>query len=253
MGKLTMIRRIPLEGLSNFRDLGGYKVGKRHAVKRRRIFRSDTLANLTENDIQTIEELGIAAVCDLRYGDERRNEPSRLLGHPKIEVLELGFESRPGESFLDSLQAFEDAADAAHRYLLDNYRQYPFLYAHAYRKIFGRLLNGDRIVIHCTAGKDRAGLASAIVLRALGVSEETVLSDYLLTNEFWDRGGRERPGMDPQTVTMIFSAREDYFRTAFNAIAKKYETLQNYLKHEVGLSEDQLAQLQHMYLELRPS
>jgi len=249
MEKVTMIRRISLEGLSNFRDLGGYKVGKKRAVKWRRIFRSDTLADLTEKDIQTVEGLGIAAVCDLRYGDERRNEPSRLLGHPEIEVLELGFENRPSESFLDSLQAFEDAANAAQMYLLDNYRQYPFLYAHAYRKIFDRLLDGKRIVIHCTAGKDRAGLASAIVLRTLGVSEETVLSDYLLTNEYWDRGGRVRPGMDPQTVKIIFSAREDYFRSAFDAIAKKYETLQDYLRHEVGLSEGQLAQLQHMYLE----
>ena len=244
-----MNRQIPLEGLSNFRDVGGYEADNRRTVKWRRIFRSDTLANLTESDVLTLEELSIATACDLRYGDERRKEPSRLLGHQEIEVLELGFKERPDGSFLDSLQAFEDAADAARNYLIDNYRQYPFMYARAYRQIFDQLLDDKRIVIHCTAGKDRAGLATAMVLRTLGVPEETVLSDYLLTNEYWDRGGRERPGMDPQTVAMIFSAREDYFNSAFDAIVEKYETLYDYLKHEVGLSTSERAQLQQMYLE----
>lgn len=249
MENQTMNRHIPLEGLSNFRDLGGYEAADGRTVKWRRIFRSDTLAGLSDNDIREVERLGVVAACDLRYGDERRNEPSRLLSHPTIEVLELGFDERPGESFLDSLQAFEDAADAARDYLLDNYRQYPFMYAPAYRHIFDRLLDGDRIVIHCTAGKDRAGLASAMVLTVLGVAPDTVLSDYLLTNQHWDRGGRERPGMDPDTVAMIFSAREDYFQSAFNAISDRYDTLEDYLQREIGLSPDERAQLQHMYLE----
>ncbi|PPR60484.1 MAG: Tyrosine-protein phosphatase [Alphaproteobacteria bacterium MarineAlpha4_Bin2] len=244
-----MNRQIPLEGLSNFRDIGGYQACDRRTVKWRHIFRSDTLANLTDNDVRKLEELSITSACDLRYGDERRKEPSQLLRHQEIAVLELGFEERPDESFLDSLQAFGNAADAARKYLLDNYRQYPFMYARAYRQIFNLLLNGERIVIHCTAGKDRAGLATAIVLRTLGVPEETVLSDYLLTNHYWDRGGRERPGMDPKTVAMIFSACEEYFFSAFDAIIEKYETLHNYLTHEVGLSTSERAQLQHMYLE----
>lgn len=243
-----MNRHIPLDGLSNFRDLGGYETESGRTTKWRQIFRSDTLAGLSDSDIKTVEGLGIVAACDLRYGDERQNEPSRLRGHPSIEVMELGFQDRPGESFLDSLQAFDDAAGAARDYLLDNYRQYPFLYAPAYRRIFDRLLAGDRIIIHCTAGKDRAGFASAMVLSALGVPQETVLVDYLLTNQYWDRGGRERPGMDPDTVAMIFAAREDYFEAAMGAIAGKYPSLDAYFNSEVGLSADERAQLQNMYL-----
>ncbi|MEL0113556.1 MAG: tyrosine-protein phosphatase [Rickettsiales bacterium] len=249
MDDLTMERHIPLEGLSNFRDLGGYETMAGQRVKWRRIFRSDTLAGLTDRDIRAVEALGVKAACDLRYGDERQSEPSRLLGHPEIEVLELGFQNRPGESFLDSLQAFEDAAEAARDYLLDNYRQYPFLYAPAYRRIFDRLLAGDRIVIHCTAGKDRAGFASAMVLSALGVPKETVLADYLLTNRYWDRGGRERPGMDPATVAMIFAAREDYFEAAFGSIADRYPDLDAYLREEVGLNADEQGRLRDMYLD----
>jgi hypothetical protein len=77
------------------------------------IFRSDTLASLSDNDIRKVEQLAIVAACDLRYGGKRQNEPSRLLDYPEIGVKEPGFDDRLGESFLDSLQAFEDAADAA--------------------------------------------------------------------------------------------------------------------------------------------
>jgi len=244
-----MNRRISLEGLSNFRDLGGYATTDGQTVKWRRIFRSDTLAGLSDNDIRAVEDLGIAAACDLRYGDERVNEPSRLRDHPRIEVMELGLNQRPGESFLDSLQSFQEAADAARTYLIDNYRQYPFMYAKAYRRIFDRLLDEDRIVIHCTAGKDRAGMASAMVLSALGVSKDVILSDYLLTNEYWDRGGRERPGMDAETVAMIFAAREEYFESAFAGIAERYESLDEYLTAEVGLTAADRAQLRELYLE----
>lgn len=249
MDNITMNRRISLEGLSNFRDLGGYATTGGQTVKWHRIFRSDTLAGLTDNDIRTVANLGIAAACDLRYGDERVNEPSRLLDHPSIEVMELGFDQRPGESFLDSLQSFQEAADAARTYLIDNYRQYPFMYAKAYRRIFDRLLADDRIVIHCTAGKDRAGMASAMVLTALGVSKDVVLSDYLLTNEYWDQGGRERPDMDADTVAMIFAAREEYFDAAFAGIGERYESLDEYLTAEVGLTATDRARLREMYLE----
>jgi protein-tyrosine phosphatase len=94
----------------------------------------------------------------------------------------------------NDIRKVEQLAIVARDYLLDNYNRYLFLYAKAYRRIFDRLLDGDRIIIHCTAGKDRASLASAMVLRTLCVPEETVLADYMLTNKYWGRGDRERPG-----------------------------------------------------------
>lgn len=242
-------RRIPLTGLTNFRDLGGYPAADGRQVRWRTIFRSDTLARLTDNDVETVAGLGIVAACDLRYGDERRSEPSRLLGHDRIEVLELGLDGRPGASFLDSFESFEDAAEAARRYLIDNYRRYPFMYAAAYRRIFERLLTGDRLVFHCTAGKDRAGFAAAVVLSALGVERDTIREDYLLTNRYWDRGGRERPGMDAATTAMIFSARDEYLDAAFSAIDREHGTVEAYLVERVGLRANDLKALRDLCLD----
>ena len=92
-------------------------------------------------------------------------------------------------------------------------------------------------------------MAWAMVLTAVGVSKGVVLSDYLLTNEYWDRGGRERPDMDADTVAMIFAAREEYFEAAFAGIGELYESLDEYLTAEVGLTPTDPARLREMYLE----
>lgn len=230
-----MQRRIEMEGLSNFRDLGGYRTGDGRALKWRTLFRSDTLASLTDRDIDTVVKLGVTTACDLRYGEERELEPSRLLDHERIEVLTLGLPTRPGASFLDSFTAAVDKPAAARAYLLENYAQYPFLYAQAYRTMIGRLIAGHRIVVHCTAGKDRAGTAVAVLLSALGVPRDTVFEDYLLTNRYWDRAGREPIDMDPATVAAIFSAREEYLNAAFDAVEGEFGSMERYLTDHLGL------------------
>jgi len=123
----------------------------------------------------------------------------------------------------------------AHTYLRENYRNYPFLYAKGYGTMMRRLAVGDRVVVHCTAGKDRAGTAAALTLSALGVPRDTVFEDYLLTNQYWDRAGRERPGMDAETVASIFSAREEYLHGAFAAIEERCGTFEAYLQDILGI------------------
>jgi protein-tyrosine phosphatase len=244
-----MKRRIELEGVSNFRDLGGYQTSAGDRVKWRTVFRSDTLASLTDRDVETVCGLGVNTAVDLRYGDERRLEPSRFLDHDQVEVLELGLDQRPGASFLDSFEAAPDAAATARTYLMENYRNYPFLYAHGYSTLMRRLADGERVIVHCTAGKDRAGTAAALVLSALGVPRETVFEDYLLTNSYWDRGGRERPGMDAETVASIFSAREEYLQAAFSAIEDRCGTVQSYLEDVLGLDDAALRALRAACLD----
>lgn len=238
-----MERRIVLEGSTNFRDLGGYETEAGDRVRWRTVFRSDTLSALTDADVEAVCGLGVNTAIDLRYGDERQREPSRFLGHELIQVLELGLAERPSASFLDSFEPSPDAAESARTYLTENYRNYPFLYADAYRELFRRLANGERVVVHCTAGKDRAGTAAALVLSALGVPRETVFEDYMLTNRYWDRGNRTRPGMDAETVASIFSAREEYLNAAFTAIEDRYGSVGVYLEEHIGLDDRALGAL----------
>lgn len=238
-----MERRIELEGITNFRDLGGYRTKAGDTVKWRTVFRSDTLSSLTDADMETVCELGVNTAVDLRYGDERAREPSRFLDHGQVEVLALGLAERPSASFLDSFEPSPDAAESARTYLSENYKNYPFLYAKGYGTLMRRLASGEKVVVHCTAGKDRAGTAAALVLTALGVPRETVFEDYLLTNKYWDRGGRERPGMDAETVASVFSAREEYLHAAFNAIEERCGTMETYFEEVLALDQQTLGAL----------
>jgi len=236
-----MQRRIEMEGITNFRDLGGYRTRAGEEVKWLTLFRSDTLSSLTDGDMQTVCDLGISTAFDLRYGEERALEPSRFLGHDQVTVLEMGLDARPGDSWVDSFENATDQAEVARAYMTEGYRDYPFLYAHAYREMIERLTRGERIIVHCTAGKDRAGTAAAMMLTVLGVPRDVVFEDYLLTNQYWDRGGRVRPEMDEETVASIFSAREDYLHTAFTSIEAKCGSVENYMEDVLGLNETKLA------------
>jgi protein-tyrosine phosphatase len=232
-----MERRLELEGITNFRDLGGYETETGASVKWRTIFRSDTLSSLSDRDMDTVADLGICAAFDLRYGEERQLEPSRFLNDDRVEVLELGLDERPDTRSLDSFETTTDMAETARQWMTEGYRNYPFLYAEAYRLMVERLIAGEKVVVHCTAGKDRAGTAAAMMLTILGVPRETVFEDYLLTNQYWDRAGRERPEMDADTVANIFSAREDYLNAAFSAIEDQCGSVDTYLKDVVKLDD----------------
>jgi protein-tyrosine phosphatase len=244
-----MERRIALKGATNFRDLGGYQTADGRRVQWRRAFRADTLARLTDDDVAAVAGLGISTACDLRYAEERAAEPSRLLGHARIEVLALGLDRRPGASFLDSYAFADDPAEAAYDYLVENYAKYPFLYAQAYRAIFARLAAGERVVLHCTAGKDRAGTAAAMLLTALGVPRETVFDDYLLTNAYWDHSGRARPGMSAEAVAAIFTARREYLESAFHAVEARFGSVEAYLADHLDLDAEALETLRAACLE----
>lgn len=232
-----MERHIRLEGATNFRDLGGYGTADGATTKWRTMFRSDTPANLTKEDVDIVAGLGVNVVCDLRYGEERQTEVSQFKPHPDIDVLELGLDERPGQGFVDSFQVAEDIVAQAENYLLTNYSEYPLRYAHAYRGMFERLIAGDRLVVHCTAGKDRAGTAAALLLSALGVPRDTVFEDYLLTNQYWDWSGRDTGDLDPVARKAIFSAREDYLAAAFKTIEDRFGTVDAYLRDYVGLDD----------------
>lgn len=134
----------------------------------------------------------------------------------------------------------------------------------AFRQLFDRLLaNPDGATIfHCTAGKDRTGMAAFLILSALGVPRETILKDYLLTNEvtadFRERWLAQMKAQMPQTAateTLINNRRElasvnaDYLNTAITAIDNQYGDVQHYLSDYLGLSDDELHQLRDRYLE----
>ena len=152
----------------------------------RQIFRSNHLGHLTGDDVSVLRELGVSSAFDFRGTEERA---AALCGMPEITVHSLPVEP----TVVAALRAIAAAGtplstDHAVEVMRDSYRSYVQQNTPRFRTLFAHLLE-DRapLVIHCTAGKDRTGFACALILHTLGVSDEVISEDYLLTNRFYRR------------------------------------------------------------------
>jgi len=177
-------RRIELSGQDNFRDLGGYETADGRRVKWRHLFRSGELCELSEGDVECLAALGVRTVVDLRGESEvERKGPDRLPAGASLTSIAI----EPGDlsPFLGRAFSTGDFGAVPEDLLPRINRDY----IQSWRHQLGALLRiaadpaNRPLVFHCTQGKDRAGISAAVLLSALGVPWETVLEDYLLSNE----------------------------------------------------------------------
>jgi protein-tyrosine phosphatase len=241
-------RHLNLAGASNFRDLGGYPAKDGGTVRWRQIFRSNHLGHLTEADIEVLRPLGLKSAFDFR-GTEERAEA--MCGLKEIAVHSLPVEPTVVASLRARLASgvalsSADALDV----MRESYRNYVRDNTPSFRALFAHLLE-DRapLVIHCTAGKDRTGFACALILHALGVPDEVISEDYLLTNRFYRRdpsGASDLPGEVHQVLGSVHST---FLAAAFEAIDADYGDLESYFSERLGLGAQQRAALEARYLE----
>jgi protein-tyrosine phosphatase len=260
--RVVSIRRLPLEGAKNFRDLGGYRTSDGHYVRWGQVYRSNHLVNLTARDSEYLGSLGIRLVCDVRSDGERARAPDHWIGiAPEFFAVPIG----------SNLFTAPTAADLKRRVVAinaetkDSVRAYDYAieYAGQYAKILKRIAAGDLPVVeHCTAGKDRTGVFSAILLTALGVPRDTVIQDYMLSNQYLLApdtietttadlqrafGLAEPP--DTSTVKTIMTARPETLEATFDKIDKTYGSFGNYLRDALKLSDSDLLNIRRRLLE----
>jgi protein-tyrosine phosphatase len=180
-------RIVTLQGAFNVRDLGGYAAANGRTVRWGCVYRSAALGSITQNDTAILLERGVRVICDLRSGDERIAAPNAWVAGTSIEIWEQAATETVGDS-KRLLEACLIAKEETRETLMGVYREMPFAQSSAYAQIFSALVAGRMpLLFHCAAGKDRSGVASALLLSVLGVPAETVLSDYLLSNQVRDR------------------------------------------------------------------
>src|SRR6202163_4014231 len=241
-------RHINLAGASNFRDLGGYPARGSRAVRWRQIFRSNHLGHVTEVDIDILRGLGLKSAFDFRGTEER---VAAICGLAEIAVHSLPIEPTVVAALRARLAdgvplSSADALDV----MQESYRNYVRYNTPSFRALFAHLLE-DRapLVIHCTAGKDRTGFACALILHALGVPDDLIAQDYLLTNRFYRRAPSASSDL-PETVRQVLASVErSFLAAAFDAIGADYGDLECYLRDGLGLGTGERAKLEARYLE----
>lgn len=239
-------RHLNLEGASNFRDLGGYVTRDGRTVRWRQIFRSNHLGHLTEADIAIVRELGVRSAFDFRGREERA---AALCSLADITVHSLPIEPTVVAALRARLAAGRLTAEDALEIMRESYRNYVRLSTDSFRGLFAHLLE-DRapLVIHCTAGKDRTGFACALILHALGVPDDVIAEDYLLTNQFYRRDPAAGTDLPHDVRDAIGSVHASFLAAGFEAVQAGYGGLDGYLKDGLGIGESERADLQARYL-----
>jgi protein-tyrosine phosphatase len=241
-------RHLNLAGASNFRDLGGYPTRDGRLVRWRQIFRSNHLGHLTDDDITVMRNLGVRSAFDFRGTEERA---AALCGMPDIAVHSLPVEPTVVAA-LRAIMAAGTALSTAHAVdiMRDSYRSYVQQNTRHFRALFAHLLE-DRapLVIHCTAGKDRTGFACALILHTLGVADNIIAEDYLLTNRYYRRDPASGSDLPEDVKQVLGSVQESFLAAAFEAIDADYGDLEAYLRDGLGLGAADRASLQARYLQ----
>jgi protein-tyrosine phosphatase len=241
-------RHFNLAGASNFRDLGGYPGKDGRAVRWRQLFRSNHLGHLTEADTEVLRGLGLRSAFDLRGTEERA---AAVCAFEAIAVHSLPIEP----TVVSELQALLDAglplspveaADA----MRNSYRSYVRQNTPRFRALFGHLLEDHApLVIHCTAGKDRTGFACALILHALGVPDDQISQDYLLTNRFYRRDPSSGNDLPEEVRLVLTSVETSFLAASFEAIRADYGDLESYFREGIGVGPRERAALEASYLE----
>ena len=256
MDQPTRLRRLPLQGAANFRDLGGYAVAGGRQTRWGRLFRADSLSELTDADLAIVESLGLYTLIDFRAALERQRQPNRLPPGSAVRTVDLGFLPEGALELLRAvLQGRIDAA-GVERETLRQYRRLPTAHRRHYAQMFHRIEDaaGRPVLIHCTSGKDRTGFGAALILSALGAGRATVLEDYALTNQYRRhlRFLAAAP-VQPGVVETLTAARPRYLEAALAAIDAEYGSVAAYLQRGLGLTPARIDRLRAALTEPAPS
>jgi protein-tyrosine phosphatase len=241
-------RHFDLVGASNFRDLGGYPGQDGRNVRWRQIFRSNHLGHLTEADIGVVRGLGLKRAFDFRGTEERVAAACAIV---EIAVHSLPIEPTVVAALRARLATSKSLSPAdGLEVMRESYRNYVQQSTPRFRSLFAHLLEAPApLVIHCTAGKDRTGFACALILHALGVGEDVIAEDYLLTNRYYRRDPSSSNDLPEDVRQVLGSVDASFLAAAFDAIRAEYGDLQNYFTDGLGLGGADRARLQAHYLE----
>jgi protein-tyrosine phosphatase len=257
-GVIAAERRVPLEGATNFRDLGGYETSDGRRLKWGRIFRSDSLAGLTHRDRSLLKRIGIRLAFDLRTPLEVRLAPDRLPEDDSVEYLHLPIIHEDFDPFaaLNRIRK-GDVSWLTEEFMINGYIRNIEDFPGVWGMVINRLAESDSLplVFHCTGGKDRAGTCAALIMFALGVPEETIIYDHELSNLFiadWVKKADvyiKAFGIDPELVAPYFTASREGIVSLLDHIRNTYCSAANYLSTKAGVSKETLSLMKQELLE----
>ena len=256
-------RLLNFEGIPNFRDLGGYRTRDGRQVRWGSLYRSGTMAEASDADLRALGQLHLSTLIDFRSLAEKTREPNRLPQAPGFDVVEIPILDQGNSAIAEKIMERIDTGDFEgfdpDRIMLNANQQFAVQFTPQFRRFMHSVLeaNGEPVVWHCTAGKDRTGFASAVLLRLLGVPEDIVMQDYLASGEqALDARrsqllllrlfkGEEAAGK----LGILLGVERGWLQAAFDAIDSHWGGFDRYVSEGLQLDASDVAQLKRALLE----
>ncbi len=248
---------ISIPGSLNFRDFGGYRTRDGAVVRPGKLFRCGSLARIPAENMQQLQQLGISTICDLRRVDEAEASPTTNLPESIKRVhipIAPGSSEMLRESFSDQNARAEDRI----HYMEHMTRELVRDHQQDYAKLVEALLATEGgFLVHCSAGKDRTGFSALIILAALGVPNDTIIHDYLLTNEAGELFAFMGPriaeyygyAIDHESLMAVAGVRQEYIEAIYAELEESYGGLAAYLE-AIGITSEVKKQLRQRFTEL---
>lgn len=268
-------RVLNIEGVLNFRDIGGYRSADGRQVTWGKIFRSAQLDRLSEQGVSELAALGIKTVVDLRFSDETQKYPTIRSAVPNAEIISWHDEQEVGSADKSAAMklAWRESLDSkdparVHEAMRINYPKKLYTHRAIYQKMLLRLSEGQTpLLFHCAAGKDRTGVGAALILSLLGIDDQQIIDDYLLTQnelegrvEAWFAGGattednyqdfqEKLARQSSELLAPIFAADRAYIETLLEYVDSTYGSFQRYAEQKLQLDDAFIERLQAQLLE----
>ena len=263
---MTNQRVLTVPGGINFRELGGYSTKDGRKIKWHKVIRTGGLDQLTPAGQALLDDYGVRYDIDFRSSQEVLDAPDRIPANAKYvyapvfnvdetrnsdgtDKMTANLEKHPDSGFKHMLKVYQMVADEQHA-------------KDEYRRFFDNLLANDQpdstLLFHCTAGKDRTGMGAVYLLTALGVDFETIKQDYLLTNQasigringaMAEARAQGASDATVESIRALWSVDAAYLDAAMTEIKRQSGNLNHYLHTELKLTNNEINDLQRIYLE----
>jgi protein-tyrosine phosphatase len=256
-------RVLAFEGIANFRDLGGYTTQDGRTVRWGKLYRSGTLADASRSDLQYLEEIELSTLIDFRSSAEKEEEPNILPEPLYFEVVEIptlddGNKAMIGE-VMERIESGNFDGFNPNHFMLEANRQFASTFTPQFSQFIHTVLeaNGEPLAWHCSAGKDRTGFASAILLRILGVPRDLVMEDYMASKTH-ALEARSRDLMmirifsgseAEEKMAVLMGVEKAWLQAAFDTIDARWGDFDTYVQEGLGLQDSDISRLKATLLE----
>ena len=261
-------RTIPMQGVHNFRDYGGYALAGGGRLKRGLLWRSGQHAGATDEDLAKIADVGLASVFDLRTSRERELYPCRRPPGFAARISHSADPDRPKFApHIEAARAQGGGRDARfiREMMTDTYTRIAFrpeLVAMIRAKAEALIAGEGPSLINCMAGKDRTGISVAVLHLAVGVHPDDAVADYVLTNTAGNLEARIAAGaksiaavsageINEEALRVVMSVEPEYLEAAFAGMRERNGSIDGYLREVVGADDALRARLREVLVDPR--